>query len=86
MLAKIFRMLPLILADLDMRANELFGTQALSMLTSNETFINVLFTPEEKTFQYRELVSPPAASRRSRPLQNTDWKKSWRQRWISCVR
>jgi hypothetical protein len=40
-LAKIFRMLPLILADLDMRANELFGTQALSMLTSNETFINV---------------------------------------------
>ena len=53
MLAKIFRMLPLILADLDMRANELFGTQALSMLTSNEMFINVLFTPEEKTFQYR---------------------------------
>jgi hypothetical protein len=52
-LAKIFRMLPLILADLDMRANELFGTQALSMLTSNEMFINVLFTPEEKTFQYR---------------------------------
>ena len=39
MLAKIFRMLPLILADLDMRANEMF--------------INVLFTPEEKTFQYR---------------------------------
>jgi hypothetical protein len=38
-LAKIFRMLPLILADLDMRANEMF--------------INVLFTPEEKTFQYR---------------------------------
>ncbi len=52
-LAKIFRMLPLILADLDMRANELFGTQGLSMLTSNEMFINVLFTPEEKTFQYR---------------------------------
>jgi hypothetical protein len=82
-LAKIFRMLPLILADLDMRANELFGTQALSMLTSNEMFINVLFTPEEKTFQYRVTS---AASRRSRPLQNTDWKKSWRQRWISCVR
>ena len=39
MLAKIFRMLPLILADLDMRAKEMF--------------INVLFTPEEKTFQYR---------------------------------
>jgi hypothetical protein len=38
-LAKIFRMLPLILADLDMRAKEMF--------------INVLFTPEEKTFQYR---------------------------------
>ena len=38
-LAKIFRMLPLILADLDMRANEMF--------------INVLFTPEEKTFRYR---------------------------------
>jgi hypothetical protein len=46
-------MLPLILADLDMRANELFGTQALSMLTSNEMFIDVLFTPGEKTFQYR---------------------------------
>ncbi len=38
-LAKILRMLPLILADLDMRANEMF--------------IDVLFTPEEKTFQYR---------------------------------
>jgi hypothetical protein len=38
-LAKIFRMLPLILVDLDMRASEMF--------------INVLFTPEEKTFQYR---------------------------------
>ncbi len=38
-----------------MRANdsELFGTQALSMLTSNEMFINVLFTTEEETFQYR---------------------------------
>ena len=42
MLAKIFRMLPLILADLDMRANEIF--------------INVLFTPEEKTFQYRVTI------------------------------
>lgn len=52
-LAKIFRMLPLILADLDMRANDLFGTRALSMPTSNEMFINILFTPAEKTFQYR---------------------------------
>ena len=55
-LAKIFRMLPLILADLDMRANELVGTQASSMRTSNEMLINVLFTPEEKTFQYRVTI------------------------------
>jgi hypothetical protein len=42
-LAKIFRMLPLILADLDMRAKEML--------------INVLFTPEEKTFQCRYVTS-----------------------------
>lgn len=42
-LVKIFRMPPLILAALDMRANELFGTQAFSMLTSNEMLINVIF-------------------------------------------
>jgi hypothetical protein len=49
-------MIPLILANLDMRANELFGTQALSMRTSNEMLINVLFTPKEKTFQYRVTI------------------------------
>ena len=42
-LVKIFRMPPLILAALDMWANELFGTQAFSMLTSNEMLINVIF-------------------------------------------
>ena len=79
-LAKIWRMLPLILADLDMRANELFGTQALSMLTSNEMFINVLFTPEEKTFQYRVTSITTGGFKAKPALTKHGQKKSWFQR------
>ena len=52
-LAKVYKMLHIILLDLDMRAKEKFGCASHTMHTADEMFMGVQFKPDGETRKYR---------------------------------
>ena len=58
-LAKVYKMLHIIVMDLDMRAKEKFGCASHTVHTADEMFIGVQFKPDGETRKYRVSETVP---------------------------